>query len=211
MKTDTSRLVELPQQDTGTGLHPIPIPTPIPSPHTQSRGLAHTSSVTSATSHSSSFSQFSETRPSVSPVMWEGAAAGREGVISGMSQMSESDRGHLRGISETSVSTVGGSRPSPTSLATPENQTGPAQGQESEEIAEEGGERGAEVPPAVPDPPTRSTAVSPLTPGQKLNEEGGDYLTAKEEEKEKDEKDKLSPGTPSSKRRSNFSEELGER
>lgn len=142
--------------------------------------------------------------------MWEGAATGREGTISGMSQMSENDRGHLRGISETSVSTVGGSPHHPTNTSN-STATGTGTGATNEGISEGNSERAGEIPPAVPDPPTRSAAVSPLTPGQKIGEESNDYLAAKLENDEK-ENDKLTPGTPaSSKRRSNFSEELGEK
>jgi len=205
---DTSRLVELGSHptDTGTGLHHIPIPTPIPSPHTQARGLAHSASVTSATSNATSFSQYSEVRPSVSPVMWEG----REGVVSGMSQISDGDRGHLRGISETSVSTVGGSPLASEGRGNVVHNAGvsPANSPGLDSGNKELGTASEAVPPAVPDPPTRSTAVSPPTSSHRARTEGSDYLTAKDVLKEEEE-EKKSPVNP--KRRSNFSEELGER
>jgi hypothetical protein len=75
-------------------------------------------------------------------------------ITSGVSQVSETDRGHLRGISETSVSTDG-------NYATPM----------------EGGIALGSLPP--PTMTGRPNVVSPLTPPEGSNE-AGDYLGATE-------------------------------
>ncbi|KAF8851662.1 hypothetical protein BDZ45DRAFT_678961 [Acephala macrosclerotiorum] len=196
---DTSLLNELhahPAPDTGTGLHPIPMAIVPNSPASRTRGLAPSTSVTSATSNASSVSHVSDPsnpspqRPPVSPVLSsspDGGAVNRDRFVSGVSNVSESDRGHLRGISETSVSTEDGGMPFVTPMEAP------------------GASRGLEignVPPAVPDPPIRTSAVSPLTPPQGVGREGGDYLGAKDGSGGKE--------SPITKRKSNFSEELGE-
>ncbi|KUJ10397.1 uncharacterized protein LY89DRAFT_689663 [Mollisia scopiformis] len=203
---DTSRLVELgANPDTGTGLHPIPmaqVPPHSPSPSSpRSQNLAPSNSITSTTTTSTL------SRPPVSPVLQnsprlDGPGQGREKFISGMSQLSDSDRGHLRGISETSVSTEGGGG---VGFVTPLETPGALRGLGAAGAGGgEGRGEGSEgmVPTKVPTPPLRGTAVSPLTPPQGTGREGGDYLNASGG-------GSASPGAVT-RRRSNFSEELGE-
>jgi len=122
--------------------------------------------------------------------------------VSGLSNVSESDRKHLRGISETSVST-NNDLPFVTPLETPGRGLGIAS-EGGPNAASERGEGAASytgIPPPVPDPPIRATAVSPLTPPQGL-EGARDYLGAKNGSSA--EKEGVN------RRRSNFSEELGD-
>ena len=104
IEADTSRPVEL--HDTGF----VPL-------GAGRNKLAASPSVTSHTSQVSTVSRdshHSHSRPAVSPMQHAGVDSHSEGgtpenirVTSGVSNISDSDRGHLRGISETSVSTDG--------------------------------------------------------------------------------------------------------
>jgi hypothetical protein len=134
-------------------------------------GIAHSPSTGSHASHASqasSISRMSHTsaqRPGISPVHTPRAdspslgesAAGTEGrarrarVGSQISVVSDSERGHLRGISDTSVSTEG-------NYATPMD---PPTSTTREAVAET--------------PSGRPGAVSPLTPPQPVHE-SSDYL-----------------------------------
>jgi hypothetical protein len=97
-----------------------------------------------------------------------------------MSGISETDRGHLRGISETSVSTVGG-------YATPMEGLGIRSRAEGD----------ATSPPTGPD--GRPLLVSPLTPPEGM-QGSGDYLGASTG----------TPSNQGPRRKSNFSEGLDE-
>ncbi|KAE8450477.1 hypothetical protein EG329_006207 [Mollisiaceae sp. DMI_Dod_QoI] len=244
---DTSRPFELnaADTDTHTGLHPIPMAAIPNSPASRSRNtaIAPSTSVTSATSQASSFSHISEPsspspnpnpsptlqqRPPVSPVLDASPGAnspspsgGRDKFVSGLSNVSESDRKHLRGISETSVST-NNDLPFVTPMETPGRGLGvsgasasgggvrgvggssPVINQETENIASSSYNT---VPPPVPDPPVRASAVSPLTPPHGLGE-ARDYMGAGK--RGGAEKEGSSSGGGLNRRRSNFSEELGE-
>ncbi|TVY82831.1 Kelch repeat-containing protein [Lachnellula suecica] len=146
----------------------------------------------SQTSSISLMSHISAQRPGISPVhapradspsLGESAAGadGRNRVGSGFSDVSESDRGHIRGISDTSVSTEGG-------FATPmeERNNTSAPGSRIVETL---------VSPTRPSA-SRPGAVSPLTPPHPVDESGG-YLAA-------------GRGSPGGKRKSQFSEKLDE-
>jgi len=147
---DTSRPVEL--HDTGF----VPLGASKPSRN----GLASSPSVTSQTSHASSVSRISRNsvpNPLISPMQHPradspslGSPADNGRLASGVSNVSETDRGHLRGISETSVSTDG-------------NYTSPMEG---------GIALGA-----IQGATGRPNAVSPVETPSGANEEG-DYLSA---------------------------------
>ncbi|CAG8960882.1 hypothetical protein HYFRA_00002419 [Hymenoscyphus fraxineus] len=126
------------------------------SPSTGSH-ISHTSSV-------SRESNGSNVRPSISPIPTPradsppvgtpvGELPDRQRGFSVISNVSESDRGHLRGISETSVSTDGGVYATP--MGIPE--------------LEEGGAKATGG--------ARPSAVSPLTPPMAI-QEGSDYIGA---------------------------------
>lgn len=151
----TSKPLELhnqEMQDTGTGLIPLAA--------VNGRGVAHSNSVNSHASQTSSVSQGSSYRPNISPTnsprVDSAHVGGDPRIVSGISNLSESDRGHLRGISETSVSTTG-------AYATP-----------SEGL---GVDHGYHTAPAVLD--GRPSAVSPLTPPSASGPESRDYLGAR--------------------------------
>jgi hypothetical protein len=145
----TSKPLELhnqEMQDTGTGLIPL-------SHLTNGRGISHSTSHASQTSSVSESSYRPNISPSTSPRA-ESPPVGDPRIVSGVSNLSETDRGHLRGISETSVSTIGG-YPSP-----------------SESL---GIDQGFNTAPAVME---RPLAISPLTPPSATGPEGRDYLGA---------------------------------
>merc|ERR1711939_871521 len=111
---DTSKPVEL--HDTGTGFVALGSKT---NGHSRNGGLASSPSVTSQTSQASSISHWSQSdgaghRPNISPLPSPRAGSSpspdlqnQNRIVSGISNLSDTDRGHLRGISETSVSTDG--------------------------------------------------------------------------------------------------------
>jgi hypothetical protein len=155
------------QNDTGTGFVPL---SAAGLAAKNRNGIAHSPSTGSHASHASqtsSISRMSHTsaqRPGISPVHTPRAdspslgesAAGAEGrprVGSQISVVSDSERGHLRGISDTSVSTEG-------NYATPMD---PPTSTPRETVVET--------------PSGRPGAVSPLTPPQPVHE-SGDYLGA---------------------------------
>ncbi|KAF4637195.1 hypothetical protein G7Y89_g887 [Cudoniella acicularis] len=164
---DTSRPIEL--HDTGF----VPI---VAGGKKSNGGLGHSTSTTSHASHgsdTSEISRFSNTsgqqqRPGISPVPSPrpdsppvGSAVGsppRTRIGSGISNVSETDRGHLRGISDTSVSTTAEyATPMESGLAivspdTPSSAAG-----------------ASELP--------RQAAISPLTPPEGASQ-SGDYLGA---------------------------------
>jgi hypothetical protein len=106
--------------------------------------------------------------------------------LSGVSNVSETDRGHLRGISEASVSTEG-------NYATPMER-----GEGREGLALQN------MPPAGGVHELRPNVVSPLTPPSGVGEgEGNDYLGAGQGGSQQ------SP-TGSTRRKSNFAESLDE-
>jgi hypothetical protein len=150
--SDTSRPVEL--NDTGTGFIPMS------GSKRKSNGLAASASVTSHTSQASTVSRDSHSpRPGLSPLYSarpDSPSLGNENrFLSGVSNVSESDRGHLRGISETSLSTDG-------NYATP--------------MERGDGSALHSMPPHAP-PEGRPNVVSPLTPPGAISEgEGSDYL-----------------------------------
>jgi hypothetical protein len=126
------------------------------------KGLSASPSVTSHASHTSTVSRVSQTsgRPGISPTSSPradspplGDVAGQR-IVSDMS-ISDTDRGHLRGISETSLGTN-------RAYATPMEGAGL-------------GLSGATA--AAPEQATRPTIVSPLTPPQGT-QESGDYMGA---------------------------------
>lgn len=163
-----------------------------------------TSSPSSA-SRSSTISHLSGSRPGISPIHSPGglpmdsSQIGRSSpqpqprVVSDISAISETERGHLRGISETSVSTDGGLYGTP---------------------MEYSNMMSANLGPRGPQPTTsfdldRGTlrregeVISPLTPPEGVEESGGDYLgraTARAANPD-------SPQSPTQ-RRSNFEERL---
>jgi len=180
-RPDTSRPVEL--HDTGF------IPMSSLSNNKRNRIVA-SNSVGSHTSHTSDtsavsvISQNSRVRPIISPNQSPRAnspAINDARIASGVSNVSDSDRGHLRGISETSVSTDG-------AYATP---------MESRDIPISGQTPGINT--TSPGGDVRQlTTVSPLSPPLAV-QESRDYLAAGQN----------SAGSPSQ-RKSNFSEELDE-
>jgi hypothetical protein len=94
---DTSQAVEL--HDTGF----VPI-----TPKSRVAALSASPSNASRTSEGSSVVSGVSDRPAVSPVQREGSqSSNKNRVLSGVSNLSETDKGHLRGISETSISTDG--------------------------------------------------------------------------------------------------------
>jgi hypothetical protein len=120
---------------------------------TVSNSVASNTSYTTDTSVVSRASQNSATRPVISPTQSPRAISPstRDGrIASGVSNVSESDRGHLRGISETSVSTDG-------AYATPMEAPG--------------------VRVTSPGDESRPSAVSPLSPPLAV-QESRDYLSA---------------------------------
>jgi len=136
--------------------------------HSRNGGLASSPSVTSQTSQASSISHWSQSdgaghRPNISPLPSPRAGSSpspdlqnQNRIVSGISNLSDTDRGHLRGISETSVSTDG-------VYATPM-------------------ERGEGMATPQGQPPTRGqdgrpSAVSPLTPPEGINSR--DYVGAR--------------------------------
>jgi len=138
--------------------------TPLSGHHTSSasrrKHLAPSPSVTSQTSQASTVSRDSSSlrlpgRPGISPMHTTRADSpplGDGRILSGVSNVSETDRVHLRGISETSVSTENNG-----------NYTAPME------------QTGGHVPARVPDN-TRPNVVSPLTPPHGV--ESSDYLDA---------------------------------
>jgi hypothetical protein len=156
---DTSRPQEL--SDSGTGL----VPLALLSRNSAQGGLTSSPSVASHTSATSTISNISGRHPSnpaISPIAPSPNSPEEGRIISGVSNLSETDKGHLRGISETSgVSVATGSG---------------------------------------------AAAISPLSPPKV---EGGDYISAKAGGEGTSGPNDGS-GSPGSKRRSNFSEELGE-
>jgi hypothetical protein len=149
-----------------------------------SNSVASNTSYTSDTSGVSRISQNSGARPAISPNQSPRAnspAINNARIISGVSNVSESDRKHLRGISETSVSTDG-------AYATP---------MESRDIPISGQTPG--ISATSPGGEVRQlTTVSPLSPPLAI-QESRDYLAAGQN----------SAGSPSQ-RKSNFSEQLDE-
>ncbi|KAH6666293.1 hypothetical protein B0J14DRAFT_620459 [Halenospora varia] len=114
-----------------------------------------------------------------------GSNSRRPRIGSAISGVSESDRGHLRGISDTSVSTDGGV------YATP---------MERRAVGGHGEGLGI-VSPETPSDPARAAALSPLTPPTGVGEgPGGDYLG----------RGLASNSGGTQKRKSNFSEKLDE-
>ncbi|KAL5318176.1 hypothetical protein ACEPPN_013235 [Leptodophora sp. 'Broadleaf-Isolate-01'] len=188
---DTSKPVEL--HDTGTGF--VALGQSNGHSRNSGGGLASSPSVTSQTSQASSISHWSQSeaaagRPNISPLPSPKAGSSpsldaQHRIVSGISNLSETDRGHLRGISETSVSTDGGAHATPIErldLSSPQTQN------QVQTPAQDGGG-------------LRPSAVSPITPPTAL--ESRDYLGVGR-----------SPASPSesqsTKRRSNFSEGLDE-
>ncbi|KAK0118301.1 hypothetical protein ONS95_012595 [Cadophora gregata] len=174
---DTSKPVEL--HDTGTGFVALGAKSNGHShSHSRNNDLASSPSVTSQTSQASSISHWSQSdgtaagghRPNISPLPSPRAGSspsldvqnqGHNRIVSGISNLSDADRGHLRGISETSVSTEGAyATPMErgegmgigTGMVTPQGQ-GQARGQDG-----------------------RPSAVSPLTPP--TGADSRDYLAA---------------------------------
>ncbi|KAH7391537.1 hypothetical protein BKA64DRAFT_107644 [Cadophora sp. MPI-SDFR-AT-0126] len=196
---DTSKPVEL--HDTGTGFVALGSKA---NGHSRNGALASSPSVTSQTSQASSISHWSQSdgaghaRPNVSPLPSPRAGSSpssdlqnqnQNRIVSGISNLSDTDRGHLRGISETSVSTDGVyATPMERREGIPTPQ-GQAQGQ-------------------VRGPDGRPSAVSPLTPPAGVD--SGDYLGARSSQGVAG--GPRNPGSPSesTKRRSNFSEGLDE-
>jgi hypothetical protein len=150
----TSKPLELHHQEMqGTGTGFIPLSALV----SGRNGIAHSNSVGSHASDASSVSRNSFSRPHVSPVnspRADSPSIEDSRIVSGVSNLSETDRGHLRGISETSVSTVG-------VFATPNESVGVDHGYNTAPAAME-----------------RPTAVSPLTPPSATGTEPRDYLGA---------------------------------
>jgi hypothetical protein len=122
------------------------------------RGLNSSPSVTSHTSRASTVSRDSHSpRPAIAHMIPrpDSPSLGDQRITSGVSVVSESERGHLRGISETSVSTEG-------VYATPLGQPLVTPGNLSSRQAESSTSR-----PGV---------VSPLTPPTGV-EASGDYMS----------------------------------
>src|SRR4051812_26090516 len=136
--------------------------TPISGSQRKSNGLAASASVTSHTSQASTVSRDSQSpRPGISPMHTprpdSPPLGGDNRFLSGVSNVSETDRGHLRGISETSVSTDG-------NYATPLER--------GEGLALQN------MPPRAP-PEGRPNVVSPLTPPSAISDgDSSDYLGA---------------------------------
>jgi hypothetical protein len=163
INTDTSRPQEL--SDSGTGFTPLALSGG--ASRNSPKGLSSSPSVASNTSAASSVSHVSGRHPSIpaiSPVATSPNSPEEERIISGVSNLSETDKGHLRGISETSgvsISTSAG-----------------------------------------------AAMVSPVSPPRV---EGSDYISARPGGE-----GTFGPGSgegsgsPASKRRSNFAEELDE-
>ncbi|KAG4418624.1 hypothetical protein IFR04_008249 [Cadophora malorum] len=160
---DTSKPVEL--HDTGTGFVALGSKT---NGHSRNGGLASSPSVMSQTSQASSISHWSQSdgaghRPNISPLPSPRAGSSpppdlqnQNRIVSGISNLSDTDRGHLRGISETSVSTDG-------VYATPM------------EIGDGMATPQAQAPTRAQD--GRPSAVSPLTPPEGINSR--DYVGAR--------------------------------
>ena len=167
-QTDTSRPQEL--SDSGTGFTPLALL----SRDAPQGGLTSSPSVASHTSATSTISNVSARHPSnpaISPIAPSPNSPEEGRIISGVSNLSETDKGHLRGISETSGVSVA------TAAAGATGSTG-------------------------------AGMVSPVSPPKV---EGADYLSAKGGAGGEG---TFGPndgsGSPGSKRRSNFSEELDE-
>ncbi|RDL33728.1 uncharacterized protein BP5553_08096 [Venustampulla echinocandica] len=164
---DTSRPTEL----HGTGFVPMATGKAAASGR-HPNGLAHSPSTGSHVSQTSSVSRNSNGsgRPGISPVATPradspslGQVGTRSRIASDLSDFSETDRGHLRGISETSVSTDGAyaAPPQLPESAAPAPTEPPTVTVTSEE-----------------DPtPAPLSVVSPLTPPQ-VTHESGDYIGA---------------------------------
>jgi hypothetical protein len=163
MNPDTSRPQEL--SDSGTGFTPLALSGG--ASRNSPKGLSSSPSVASNTSATSSVSHISGRHPSnpaISPVATSPNSPEEGRIISGVSNLSETDKGHLRSISETSgvsISTGAG-----------------------------------------------AAMVSPVSPPRV---EGSDYISARPGDE-----GTFGPGSgegsgsPASKRRSNFAEELDE-
>jgi hypothetical protein len=165
---DTSRPTELGTTElSSTGF--VPLTQKALASNTNSRSkLAHSPSASSHISATTDVSQASSgDRPGISPVATPRsdspplrAAIGlpdRQKSHSGVSNVSDTERGHLRGISETSVSTDG-------AYATPMG-------------IPEGRERGLGIQGESGSKVEREKVVSPLTPPIGVSESsGGDYL-----------------------------------
>ncbi|KAG9236167.1 hypothetical protein BJ875DRAFT_372696 [Amylocarpus encephaloides] len=184
---DTSRPTEL--HDTGF------VPLTASSLNQRSSGLDHSTSRGSHISHNSSVSADSSPRPAISPAGTPradspppGAAIGelpeRPHLHSGVSGVSEGERGHLRGISETSVSTDGAYA---TPMGIPDSSV---QGQVTSQQV---------MAPPTSEPNRLGGIVSPMTPTAGTGE-SGDYLGTGLAGN--------SGGSPSVKRKSQFSEKL---
>lgn len=151
---DTSPRHEL----SGTGFVPLSA-TNMASRSSRGRGIGHSPSTAS---HASDISEVSASqRPGISPVVRELTDTPDEDARSRRSGISSEHGGHLRGISDTSVSTdgAGGAYGTPTEL--------PARHEQAVE------EPGTATTSSV----TKPTVISPLTPPQVI-QQGGDYLSA---------------------------------
>ena len=190
--SDTSKPVEL--HDTGF--------VPLNTPTAAKSNLHSTSSATSHTSRASSVSRESHSpRPGLATIARSDSPplgsndSTRVGFLSGVSSVSESDRGHMRGISETSVSSDG--QRGGSEYATPMEFGHGANGtpvlrdlpSPAAHSIEEGDGRGA-----------RRNVVSPLTPPD--GREAAGYMGS----------GSRNPGaaSPGGGRRSNFAEGLDE-
>lgn len=171
----TSKPMELHNQEIqSTGMTPI---TGVRAfTHTNGRmGIQHSNSVGSDTSGIS----YTSSNPRVSPLNSPCADSlidVHPHFMSGVSNMTDSERGHLRGISETSVSTTGGYE-SPADVGAPQH-------------------FGHGSPVDMGDRDRERPMINPLTPPSTMGLEGRDYSGGR--------------STGSSRRRSNFSEELDE-
>ena len=155
----------------------------VPLAHKPRRGPSNASSVVSSASSQ---------RPPISPIgRPDSPSLGNDSnlrITSGVSDVSGTDRGHLRGISETSVSTQGGGEGAKSSRGVSNNAT---------PMNEDGALKDLPLARGATPEAGKQGVVSPLTPPDVANTTG-DYLGSK------------SGGATAGRRKSNFEERLEE-
>lgn len=106
-------------------------------------GMSHTNSNASQTESVVSYLSHGSSSPRPQISRGNSPTIPDQRIVSGVSNISETDRSHMRGISETSVSTIG-------AYATPSEGLGMA-------------DHGSNTAPAVMDRPTAGSPVTPLS------------------------------------------------